>query len=512
MLATNNQSGNATARSRRFLWLLLGSAGILRIFLATQEIPNGLFDDAYITLRYAANLVRGLGFVFNPGERVMGTTSPLFTFILGVCGGILGPKQLEVVAVSVGILASLGTLCLCERSLSAIGLPPAVKWTYLAVLAFVPSFISNSVSGMETPLVLFLMSLSFYLYIKNRLVGLSIIGFLLFLARIDTGFWLLALGIDLFVSRWPKQLAELLRPLLIFCGALAGWLCFLKIYFGTIVPQSVVGKAVSHGAFTIPDWNYVLTFLSAFVPAQRFGIWGLAAIAVVFLTLIPSGLDLWRSHPKLRPILYFFLLYVATLLAVHAPLFSWYLIPPKWAFYLVAVYAIWRFFSSEMVRSISLLKPNHAMALLGIILLGVGVRSITKRGAVSSTDNPLAISKFIEEKLPSTGTVFLEHIGLIGYRSGCYIYDSMGLVTPETTRLKRKYGPEWLPRAAREYHADIVILYDSDLPAMRSHTDDDAIWFQKSYTHVKEYQLGSILASIYFRKDSILIRKQYGNQ
>jgi hypothetical protein len=509
MPGTQDQSEKLTQKPRQFLWLLLGSAGIVRIFLATHELPNGLFDDAYVTLRYAANLVRGLGLVFNSGERVMGTTSPLFTFLLAVSGGILGPRHLEALAVSFGILASLGTLYFCESSLSAVGLPPAIKWTFLAVLAFVPSFISNSVSGMETPLVLFLMSLSLYLYIKNRLLWLSIVGFLLFLARIDTGFWLLALGIDLFISRWPKRLAELVRPLLIFCGALAVWLSFLKLYFGTIVPQSVVGKGVSHGSFVIPDWNYVLTFLSAFVPAQRFGIWGLATIALVFLILIPSALDLWRNYQKLRPILYFFMLYVTTFLAVRAPLFSWYSIPSKWAFYLVVAYAIWQFLASETVRSFSPLKPNHVMALLGIILLGMGVRSTINRGDVSSADNPLAVSNFIEGNLPQTGTVFLEHIGLIGYRSGCYIYDSMGLVTPETIRLKRKYGSKWLPKAAREYHADIVIFYDSDFPAMQSQIDDDAIWFQKNYNHIVDYQLGNILASIYFNRDSTLIRKQY---
>lgn len=512
MVGTQNSGEHSTTSSSKVLWLLLGAAGIMRIIAAIRVVPNGLFDDAYVTLRYAANLGRGLGLVFNPGERVMGTTSPLFTFILTLGGGIFGLRHLEEVAVSVGILASLGTLFVCERSLTAVGLPRAVMWAFLAVLAFVPSFLSNSVSGMETPVVLFLMSLSLYLYIKDRLIALSIVGFLLFLARIDTGFWLLALGIGIFAARWPKHLASLFRPLLIFAGALTGWLAFLKIYFGSVVPQSVVGKAVSHGAFIIPDRNYVLTCLSAFVPAQRFGFWGLVIIAAVFVIMIPSGLDLWRNYVKLRPILYFFLLYVTTFLLVHAPLFSWYSIPSKWAFYLVAVYAIWQFASSKTVLSFFPLKPSYAMALLGFVLFAVGIRSIINRGVALSTDNAFTMSKFIEEKLPPSGTVFLEHIGLIGYRSGCYIFDSMGLVTPETTRLRKLYGSEWLQKATREYRADIVILYDSDLPAMRSETDDDAIWFRENYTHVKDFHLGDLPASVYLRRDSVLIRNQVVGQ
>ena len=490
-----------------FLWILIAASAITRIILSSYELPNGLFDDAYVTLRYAGNLIKGQGLVFNPGERVMGTTSPLLTFVLATFGKLFGPSYLELIALTVGILASAGTLYFCERSLRAAGLPASVWWTFLAVLAFVPSFISNSASGMETPLVLFLMSLSLYLFVSDRLIALSIVGFLLFLGRVDTGLWLLALAIELLLAHRRKGIAELIRPLLLFCGALFAWLIFLKMYFGSIVPQSVIGKAVSHGAFKLPDWNYVLTFLSAFVPAQRFGVWGLAVIAAVFAALFPSAIDLWRNFPKVRPVVYFFLLYVGAFLAARAPLFSWYLIPPKWAFYLIAVYAIWHVLSKARVRSVMPLQPRYVMALVGILIFAGGVRAVAARRANSADGGSVAISKVIEESLPPAGTVFLEHIGLVGYRSGCYIYDSMGLVTPETTRLKKEYGSAWLPKAARKYHADIVILYDSDLPLMRSQNDEDAVWFRQTYSAVHEYQFGNGLATIYFRNDSSLIRK-----
>ena len=44
---------------------------------------NG-FDDAFITYRYADNLRAGNGLVFNPGERVEGTSTFLFTIMLSV--------------------------------------------------------------------------------------------------------------------------------------------------------------------------------------------------------------------------------------------------------------------------------------------------------------------------------------------------------------------------------------------------------------------------------------------
>lgn len=493
--------------SRVWLWILIVGSGIVRIILAAHQLPNGLSDDAYVTLRYAANLMHGAGLVFNPGERVMGTTTPLFTFILAVFGKIFGASHLELIALMAGILASLGTLYFCERSLRLVGSPATVKWAFLAVVAFLPSFISNSTSGMETPLVLFLMSVSLFLFINDRLMALSIVGFVLFLGRVDTGLWLLALAIELLLARRKKGIGELIRPLALFCGLLFAWLAFLKSYFGSIIPQSVVGKAVSHGAFVLPDWNYTLTLLSAFLPMRRFGVWGLGVIAAVFLALIPSAIDFWRSYPKLRSILYFFLLYVGAFLAARAPLFSWYLIPPKWAFYLIAVYAIWNLFSSARTRSLVPLKPQYVMGLVAVAIFTAGVRMVAMQRPDAANGGSLAISKFIEESLPGSGTVFLEHIGLVGYRCGCFIYDSMGLVTPETTRLRKEYGGRWLPKAAREYHADIVILYDSDLPAMRSQVDEDALWFQKNYSAVDEYQLGEVMATIYFRNGGTMIRR-----
>src|SRR5271165_494558 len=101
-------------QSKPFLWTLIAASGIARVIMAARELPNGLFDDAYVTLRYAANLMHGLGLVFNPGERVMGSTSPLLTFMLAAFGRLFGASRLELIALSIGILASLGTLYFCE--------------------------------------------------------------------------------------------------------------------------------------------------------------------------------------------------------------------------------------------------------------------------------------------------------------------------------------------------------------------------------------------------------------
>ncbi|MGB5138377.1 MAG: hypothetical protein WBP29_07570, partial [Candidatus Zixiibacteriota bacterium] len=51
-------------------------------------------DDAYISFRYAENLINGDGLVFNIGERVEGYTNFLWVILLALAKGLLGVDYL----------------------------------------------------------------------------------------------------------------------------------------------------------------------------------------------------------------------------------------------------------------------------------------------------------------------------------------------------------------------------------------------------------------------------------
>ena len=44
------------------------------------------WEDALITIRYVRNIIQGNGFVYNLGERVLGTTTPGYTLLLAFLG------------------------------------------------------------------------------------------------------------------------------------------------------------------------------------------------------------------------------------------------------------------------------------------------------------------------------------------------------------------------------------------------------------------------------------------
>ena len=75
--------------SRR--WLV----GVAVVWLAPAAYLAAHFwafaiDDFFITHRYAWNLAHGYGFVFNPGERVFGTTAPGLGLLLAAVSRLSG--------------------------------------------------------------------------------------------------------------------------------------------------------------------------------------------------------------------------------------------------------------------------------------------------------------------------------------------------------------------------------------------------------------------------------------
>src|SRR5437016_142374 len=78
--------------------------------LVARAIPGPrTIDDAFITFRYSRNILEGQGFVYNPGSRVLGTTTPLFTLLMAAVGAVTGGQDFPWYAIAVSALADAGT-------------------------------------------------------------------------------------------------------------------------------------------------------------------------------------------------------------------------------------------------------------------------------------------------------------------------------------------------------------------------------------------------------------------
>jgi len=131
----------------------LGVVLLLGCVFATFHQKDWGLDDAYISYRFASNLVEGHGLVFNPGERVEGYTN--FLYVLLIAPGIAGFGSEAAYPFSVAInalflLAALWAVDAAART--RLERSPARVVSLL--FAASPAIWIAASSGLETPLVI----------------------------------------------------------------------------------------------------------------------------------------------------------------------------------------------------------------------------------------------------------------------------------------------------------------------------------------------------------------------
>lgn len=124
--------------------LLLGIGALSRV----RYFSYCIHDDAFISFRYARNLVRGEGLVMNPGERVEGFTNFLWTLLVApVLALDLDPAMVtQILGGILSLLLVLGAFLFSERRLGG-------GWYSLVAPAFLAgnlAFVMESLSGLET--------------------------------------------------------------------------------------------------------------------------------------------------------------------------------------------------------------------------------------------------------------------------------------------------------------------------------------------------------------------------
>lgn len=235
-----------------------------------------LQDDAFISFRYAENLVNGLGPVFNAGDRVEGYTNFLWMLLISL-GIFLGIAP-EVSSVVSGIFLYAASLIVCYRLSKEIWENNNfLSLCFLFLLGSNYSFSSYATGGLETSLVTFLTIAS--LYFANRILRdadkgtssfywLGILFTLLFLTRIDSGLFIGILG-GYIGYRLIRKKADVIPPLAIvsipFVCIIGGWFLWKYFFYGTILPNTFNAKV--HGGLFLKlfsGFEYLHLFLTVY--------------------------------------------------------------------------------------------------------------------------------------------------------------------------------------------------------------------------------------------------------
>lgn len=263
-----------------------GLATVLAGALAHQLMFSTLAEDAYISLRYSAQLLAGNGLVFNPGEQVEGYSN--FLWVLLVAAGGLVHDNLVDVARALGVLSTLvavGLSAVVVRRVSGSAWPGVAAAALVASSGTVAAY---GPSGLESPLFVVLILAAVLAVIGDRPVLGGVLLAAATMTRPDGAVIALA------ILGWLAARGRSRQALLLFAAAAAPgavWTAWRLDYYGHLLPNPIAAKS---GMDLVWQVNSGWTYLAEFTGAT----WPLIALAVA-----GAALALARpARPEFRPL------------------------------------------------------------------------------------------------------------------------------------------------------------------------------------------------------------------
>ncbi len=441
---------------KKYLWIFLYLA-ITSVFIY-KSFSKWNYDDAYITYRYAVNLANGEGFVYNPGERVLSTTTPLFTILLAASSFLWDdiPHSANVLGI-LGI--SLGALFLwdmCQRKNLALA--------GYACLVLYPTFpLLVTTIGLETPLYIAFCLGAIAIYERKRYSVSAIFCALACLTRPDGILVPIILAVHYILTQ--RSLPPL-KPVLTFSSFVLPWLLFTFIYFGTPVPAALITKQ-NQGAMIVSE-RFGTGLSTVLRPYTR----RLLYISECILSLVGLGAVLFK-HKRIWSILFFWtFFYYLTYTIIGVSRYPWYYAPLVPAF-VVAI--------GLGLNVLSQFKPENLTGTLqylpGVlsifVLASLGIGQVFHVWQIKDSPDQRreiyhAVGEWLAENTQGHDLVGTLEVGIIGYHSQRPMLDFAGLLQPE---IGSRLGPDtsyadaalW---ATENYHPQYLVLQDRLYPLL----------------------------------------------
>lgn len=391
-------------------------------------------DDAYISFRYARNLVDGHGLVYNPGERVEGYTNLAWTLMIAA-GMKLGidPHPLTKIVGAASAVALLAVAYRLSERLQPFGrLPCVATW----VLALTFPVVGHAVFGLETIFFAALVGGGILMMLREleRPTARPWSGLVFALAglcRPETPMFLGVAMLALGRGFWSRQ--NIHRGLL-FAVPLLVHLMWRYAYYGELLPMTFLAKTGGLDRQLYKGRMYLLNYWRDTAVLGAFGSYGLALailrrrvdwLIVAALTLVPAGY-IWLVGgdwmPGFRLIGHSGLFYALLLGASARKLFEFPDRPGRLAIAIaLALGLAWEARSTMRIQE--RLESETMPFWQGV---------------------PVETADFLAEHAPY-GAIVLGDIGWVGWRTNYPIVDILGLVYPRIAHLpggyRHKIGP-----------------------------------------------------------------------
>ena len=412
--------------------ILLLSLLVAALFSIGLYLYNYIPDDTFITLRYARNVSRGEGFVYNTGEPIEGYTNFLWLILLVTAHALGLPFVMTarimslVFTVTLLLLSGLavkeparragygrwnGAICLFLPPLLLAAAPPVSVW---------------ALSGSEIPLFSSLLLLGFILLRRGSAPAavFAILG-LLGLVRPEGLLFYAAAGAALLVRRPEERRRIVAAGASVFAILYGPYLIWKWWYFGSLIPNTFYAKTGPVGILIDNGFRYV----SGFVASYGY--------------LLPLGLLLSRKRLRQWEVALpaaIILLHWLSIMLLGGDWMPYYrLLLPTLP--LAAIVATEGLITAALERSSA---PEHeskgnpvpiVVVMLVVLMMFAGgiryERFEVERLAVKAFSH---VGRRFHNTLPPSTSVGLGSIGAIGYYSDMRIVDILGLTDAHIAR------------------------------------------------------------------------------
>jgi hypothetical protein len=424
--------------------------GLALLALAARLVPGPrTIDDAYITFRYARNLLGGDGFVYNPGARVMGTTTPLYTLIMAGMGAAAGGTQADFPVLAWGFNAFADSLTTILLALLGAGLGARRAGIAAALLwAVAPYSVTFSIGGLETSLYILLLVGVAYFYLQRQLTMVGLLGALALLTRVDALLMAAPLALDWLIRTMRQREKTRWQAVAAFLAPVVLWYGFAWIYFGSPLPQSVSAKLI---AYRLEPASALLRLLQHYAtPFFEHNLLGAVGIGVglflyPFLALVGTR-RAWKIAPRSLAWLVYPWIYIAVFALSNPLIFRWYLTPPL-PMYFLAIFLGADALLSLVVDKLRLASVWQTAAVVLLLSIWPFVSSLSEwclkpdHGAVRPAPDMAYIqlellyrraAEIVAPRMTADSTLAAGDVGVLGYYTPGRILDTVGLNSPET--------------------------------------------------------------------------------
>jgi hypothetical protein len=313
---------------------------------------------------------------------------------------------------------------------------------------------------------------------------------ILFLLKIDTLPWILLVFITAVIV-WREIPGKALAIALLIS---LPWILWSTFYFGSPIPHTIFAKRLAYPSLTtsliddfiaIPSPGSIQTYL---LPKLAFA---LCAYGLIIATAIRS----FRRKDWIFLVFPCFGLTYTLLLAfsgVDLGLSVRWTVP-LWITLLIG--------AAYLAEGGARLLPNSfaekwlSALLIFIFVIALVVPIVYENRKALDSSSFRETGHWLQMHAKPGESMMLEPIGLIGYQTGLYVYDFIGLVSPEVTEARTASGrsDSWYMNYVRAHRPTYVILRAEEIQGNRFtyggyggkvFSDSDSLWFKANYETV----------------------------